>query len=441
MRIRIRIAVALTGLMVATAGLIGIGWAAEDAGERAWGALAVPGAWQEVGPAELGEHEGFAWYRSFVRVPENWRHLAPLAPGSESGGFVEFIDFGPTVMNLAGLSVPETMDGRPFLGAGLSADELAARDRTLGYSDRFDEKYDFSRSLRIGDWKYIRHYHPYEPAALQNNYRYQMAAYREWRELFDAGRLNQKQRAFFEPRPAEALYDLADDPHETRNLADEPSMRERLASMREELRERLKAMPDLGFYPESVVVAEALGDPLAWGRSRSAEISALIDTADLMLGRFSENEAALREAFASPTPAIRYWAATAAASYGPEAADLAPLGRRLLSDPEPYVRVRAIEFLGLAGLLDPRAPLVEIVNGSEAPAEQLLGLQSAALFHRHSPLAHPFDAAAFKTFPPGTEPARRIAWFTGEWLGDPKGRGPAKGKGKGKGKEKGPARP
>jgi arylsulfatase A-like enzyme len=367
-----------------------------------------------------------------VRIPEKWRTLAPLPPGSTTGGFVEFVDFGPTVLKLAGLPVPESMDGRPFLGPGVSADELAARDRALGYTDRFDEKYDFSRSLRVGDWKYVRHYHPYEPAALQNNYRYQMAAYREWRELFDVGKLGAEQRAFFEPRPAEALYDLASDPHETRNLAGEADLRDRLLAMRAELRERLKALPDLGFYPESVVVAEALDDPVAWGRSRSAEIAALVDTADLMLAPFPESEGALREAFASPDPAIRYWAATVAASYGAEATDLAPLGRRLLEDAAPYVRVRAVEFLGLAGLLDPRAPLVEIANASENTADQLLALQAATLFHRHAPLAHPFEASAFKPFAPGSEPARRLAWFSGEWLGNPKGA--AKGEGKAKAK-------
>ena len=74
-----------------------------------------------------------------------------------------------------------------------------------------------------------------------------MAAYREWRDLYDEGRLGADQRSFFQSKSPEALYDLARDPHETRNLAADPAHRDRLLAMRSDLRERLKAMPDLGF--------------------------------------------------------------------------------------------------------------------------------------------------------------------------------------------------
>lgn len=355
-----------------------------------------------------------------VRIPEKWKRLAPLAAGATVTGFVSFIDFGPTVLNLAGVAVPDLMDGKPFLGSGVTAESLAARDSALGSADRFDEKIDLVRSLRKGDWKYVRNYQPYQPDGLQNNYRYQMAAYREWRDLYDAGRLGSDQRAFFEPKAPEALYDLASDPHETRNLASDPAHRGRLLAMREELRRRLKAMPDLGFYPESVLVAEALSDAVAFGRSHAAEIADLIDTADLVLAPFAESEAALREAFASANPRMRFWAATAASACGRDASDLVELARPLLADAAPYVRVRAAEFLALAGASDPREALVAAVNGSDSPAEQLLALQSAALFHAHGPVSFPFDAAAFKELPAQAEPARRVAWFAGKWLGAPK---------------------
>ncbi|PAW62943.1 MAG: hypothetical protein B9S36_05795 [Verrucomicrobiia bacterium Tous-C2TDCM] len=357
-----------------------------------------------------------------VRIPEKWQYLSPLAPGSSSDAFVSFIDLGPTVLHLAGAKVPDLMDGSPFLGEGITTSSLAARDSTLGSSDRFDEKYDLSRSLRTGDWKYVRNYQPYQPEALQNNYRYQMAAYREWRDLYDEGRLGADQRAFFEAKAPEALYDLANDPHETRNLAADPAHRDRLIAMRSDLRERLKAMPDLGFYPESVLVAEAMGDPVAWGRSHATEIATLIDTADLMLAPFAESEEALRGTLKSENANVRFWAATVCSAYGVEATDLVDTVRALLQDKHVPVRIRAAEFLALAGAIDPRPALVGIHNGSEDVVERLIALQAAALFQEHAPVAHPFDATAFTPAKPGSEGERRLVYFAGEWLGNPKGK-------------------
>jgi hypothetical protein len=66
-----------------------------------------------------------------------------------------------------------------------------------------DEKYDFVRSLRKGRYQYLRSYQPWLPDGLQNNYRYKMLAYREWREIFKAGKLKGAPAQFFGPKPAE----------------------------------------------------------------------------------------------------------------------------------------------------------------------------------------------------------------------------------------------
>ena len=362
-----------------------------------------------------------------VRIPDKWKHLSPFAPGSSTPAFVSFIDFGPTVLHLAGAKVPELMDGRPFLGDDLAREDLEKRNSTIGYGDRYDEKMDLCRSLRMGDWKYIRNYQPYQPDGLQNNYRYQMAAYREWRDLYNTGKLGSDQRAFFEPKAPEALYDLTTDPHETRNLASDPAHRERLLSMRGELRERLKAMPDLGFYPESVLVSGILSDPVGYGRTHTAEISTLIDTADLMLEPFSTAEESIKAALASPDANVRYWAATVCSAFGPQAADLVAPVRKLLKDEAVPVRIRAAEFLGLVGAADPRPLLTSIHNGTEDTVERLITLQSAALFQEHAPVAYPFDPAAFSPAKPGSENERRLLYFAGKWLGNPKGKGKGKG--------------
>ena len=75
----------------------------------------------------------------------------------------------------------------------------------FGYADRFDEKYEMVRSFRQGRYKYMRFFHGYYPDGLQNNYRYKMLAYQQWRTMFEAGQLSPEQAQFFQPKPAEAL--------------------------------------------------------------------------------------------------------------------------------------------------------------------------------------------------------------------------------------------
>ena len=369
-----------------------------------------------------------------VRIPEKWKHLVDLERGSRMDGFVSFIDFAPTVLTLAGVAVPAEMDGRAFLGKGVTAADVAARDTTIGYADRFDEKYELVRSLRVGNWKYIRSYQPHYADGIQNNYRYQMAAYREWRDLYDEGKLGSDQRQFFEAKAPERLYDLSTDPHELKNLATEAAHRAKLREMRETLQERLKALPDLGFIPENILVREAMDDPAAYGRARAAEIATLIDTADLMLQPFAESEVALRKALVSDNEKVRYWAATVCAAYGQEAVELVDLVRELLDDPDTMVRVRAIEYLGMVGELDPRAPLVTIVNESSEPVAKLISLQSAAFFHERPTLAFPFSADSFNPIDPKEEGERRIRYFDGTWKDAPSAK---VGKGKDKAGKKG----
>ena len=99
------------------------------------------------------------------------------------------------------LQEPKFMDGNPFFGKGINRKVLTKRDETFGYADRFDEKYDMVRTLRKGKWKYIRNYHGFYPDSLQNNYRYRMLAFQEWRELFKKGKITNQQSQFFKARP------------------------------------------------------------------------------------------------------------------------------------------------------------------------------------------------------------------------------------------------
>ena len=315
-----------------------------------------------------------------VFAPERWQHLFPAARGERLKGFVQFVDFAPTVLHLAGLPVPAAMDGVPFLGAGVHREELEAREVTFGYADRFDEKYDLVRSVRVGRFKYIRNFLPFNPDGLFNEYRFRQLAYREWRALEEAGKLDEDRAPFFRVKPAEALFDLEQDPSEIHNLATDPAQAEVLRRMRGELGDWMRSLPDLSLYPERFLLQHAMGDPVAFGQTHADEIVRLLEIADLSLQPFEAVESALAQALRSERPWKRYWAVIACAAHGAEAsaleADIASLAR---GDPELLVRARAAEFLALRGRPEAAAILLACLRESDDSAGRLQILNTMAM--------------------------------------------------------------
>ncbi|MEM9827412.1 MAG: sulfatase-like hydrolase/transferase [Planctomycetota bacterium] len=326
-----------------------------------------------------------------VRVPDAFADTVDRELGSRTKGFVSFIDFGPTVLNLAQAEIPSGMDGKPFLGDGVQVGEVDARDTTIGYADRMDAKYDMNRSIRVRDWKYIRHFEPIFPDSLVNVYRYQMRAYQQWKQLHDAGKLDFTQDAFFRPRTPEALYNLAEDPHETINLADAPEHAGQLRMMRSRLEQELREWPDLSFMTEVYLVDEAMGDPVAYGQDHVAEIQRYIETANLCLQPFDQVEDLLRAALDDTDPLVRYWALVAALSLGDAATPLLPEIERRLLDVEPFICTRAVEYVALFGDKDPRTNLYRSLNRAISEAEALMIIRTAIFLQEHTGGRFPID--------------------------------------------------
>lgn len=321
-----------------------------------------------------------------VRVPSKWQHLVDAKRGTRIRGFVSFVDFGPTLLRLAGVEVPGGVDGRPFLGKGVKLDELNSRDEAFGYADRFDEKCDLVRSLRKGRFKYLRSYQPFNFDGLQNNYRYRMLAYAEWRRLFKAGKLNPVQRQFFEPRAPEALYDLETDPHETVNLIDDEKHAAIASDLRTRLATKVKAIADLSMFPESYLVVEGMAAPTEFGQARKQEIADLVAIADLSLSPFDQARPEIERALDSKRPWERYWALITCSAHGRQAAALAARAQHLVeTDPERLVRVRAAEFLGLIGKADPRAAVLAALRETKSMVEANLILNSLVLLRDGQP--------------------------------------------------------
>ena len=310
-----------------------------------------------------------------VRIPKNFKHLVKYSTNYREAGFVEFIDFGPTLLNLAGIKIPDVIDGIPFMGKGSKT-----REFTFNYADRFDEKYDFVRWIRKGRYSYQRNFQPFNFDALQNDYRYKQLAFTEWRDLFQQGKLNDIQKQFFEARAPEALYDINKDPYETKNLAKDPELKGILGEMRKIMQSQMQQINDLSFYPEPVMVKEAMKNPSGYGIEKTHEIKEMSKIAALQLLPYSEVEEPLERALTSVNPWFRYWGCIVATSHGQNSQKLTNIISKMAgSDSEPLVRARAAEYLGVNQKENPFPFIKNALKMSSSEVETNLILNTAVL--------------------------------------------------------------
>ncbi len=388
--------------------------------------LAKDGLLEETFVFYFGDHggvlpgsKGYAYETGLhvplvVRIPEKFKHLVDLKPGTRTDGFVSFIDFAPTILRLCGIDVPKQMDGTPFMGPGVSKADLEKRDEAFGMADRFDEKYDLVRTLRKGKYKYMRSYQPFNFDGLWNNYRYIMQSYKEWWTLYKAGKLTAEAALFFEPRAPEALYDLEADPYEVNNIAADPANAAILADLRNRLTARVKGMPDLSMLPESELAKKAFGNPVKFGQDNKARIGKLVDTANLALVPLAKASAGIKAALASDDPWQRYWGLIVCSCFGKAAKAFIPKATALAAkDDEPLVRVRAAEFLALIGAAEPQKVLADVLATAEHPLEALLTLNTVVLLRDGKP-GYTFDITADGIKVKGGEVNRRIQYLTGK---------------------------
>ena len=175
-------------------------------------------------------------YDSGIKVPliVHWpKSLKPagLNPGSIDKKLVSFVDIGPSVLTIAAIPVPDYMHGSAQLVPNASPERdyiYAAKDRLDGFNFR-------ERGVRDGQFKYINNLLPNMPGAQHIAYRDKLATMQVLWQQFAAGKLNAAQRFWFQPRPAEELYDIVADPHEINNLVDSAAHAATLARMRSAL--------------------------------------------------------------------------------------------------------------------------------------------------------------------------------------------------------------
>lgn len=186
-------------------------------------------------------------YEGGIRVP-----LVVAGPGIEAGtscdDLVSGIDITVATLGLADVQPGAWMEGRDFFGKNHTPREFVISAR-----DRCDYTIERVRAVTTIQYKYLRNFLTDRPF-MQPQYRDGRDYIEVPRQMYKDDKLNELQAFWWSPtRVPEELYDLDNDPHETRNLVNDPAHAEALAKHREILEKWIKDTDDKGRYPESVV--------------------------------------------------------------------------------------------------------------------------------------------------------------------------------------------
>ncbi len=300
-----------------------------------------------------------------VRIPEKLRQGGQGKPGTVTAELVSLIDLAPTMLNLSGIEIPGHMQGRAFLGDKLTP----PRQFVYGARDRMDERYDIIRAVRNERCKYIRNYEPFKTYYQYMNTPEKGATMREIRRVHAEGELPPDAQLFMAPtKSVEELYDLRNDPHELRNLADSATHQEILTRMREAHLNWVLETKDLGLMPEPEIVGRErhLGSRFDILRQTGGEtlMQRLRDSASLAL-QGKEALPQLVNALLDEDAAVRYWGAIGLGNLGDDAAVAKAELFSHLKDASPSVRIAAARALCKIGMEDKALPVLIDELGSD----------------------------------------------------------------------------
>jgi len=196
------------------------------------------------GPLPRGKREH---YDSGLKVPFLVR-LPDQKKKKYTDELISFVDLAPTILSLAGVDIPDNMQGQAFLGIKKS---IIPRTHIFGSGDRFDEFTDRIRVARDKQFLYVRNYYPELPAYKDIGYRKNIDMTNEILKLKDNGQLNEAQNYWFrKEKTSEEFYNCKADPENLHNLIEDKKCAKKIEAMRKEMDEWQANVGDMGSIPE-----------------------------------------------------------------------------------------------------------------------------------------------------------------------------------------------
>ncbi|HVX59054.1 MAG TPA: sulfatase/phosphatase domain-containing protein, partial [Pirellulales bacterium] len=197
----------------------------------------------------LGEHDyqDKRWmYEESQRMPFLVRYPKTVAAGQRFDAIIENVDYGPTMLDFAGAPIPGAVQGRSFktlLETGTEPD---------GWKQAAYYRY----------WMHMAHHD--NPGHLGIRTKTHKLIY-YYGCNYDGG---------YQTPPGWELYDLVNDPHETRNLYDDPGHAALVQQLKGRLRElRARVGDDGSHFPKCEAVVQEFWDYDEADRAKAREIS------------------------------------------------------------------------------------------------------------------------------------------------------------------------
>lgn len=297
---------------------------------------------------ESGTHVPMIW-----RFPDKFSHLAPGNPGDRTDRLVSFIDLAPSMLSLAGVDIPDYMQGKAFLGP----QQATPRDYVHLFRGRMDERIDKVRAVRDKKFRYIKNYMPHRIYGQYIEYLWRAPSCRSWQEAYLAGACNEAQSAFWEEKPAEELYDVSADPWEVNNLASDPAYADILDRMRKETDSWMSEIRDTGLMPEGEMSTRNMEVPsFTFTHSEAYDFEKI---------KYAANVASLRDVskldeiigfLKDDNPTVRYWGANGCLILKSNAMPAKEALMETLNDEWPDVRIAAAEALCHLGAQNEATP-------------------------------------------------------------------------------------
>lgn len=168
-------------------------------------------------------------YESGLHLPliVNWP--AKLTGGNKDKRLVASVDVASTILDIAGIELPEYMTAKSIL-----KEDKIPREYVYSSRDLWDEVLEQSRAITTHEYRYIKNNiieqsHDAHQAYLE----FHRPAVHIMRGLKEKGKLNGLQSKFFaDAKEPEELYDIVNDPFEINNLINNPEYTKVVDKMR-----------------------------------------------------------------------------------------------------------------------------------------------------------------------------------------------------------------